>query len=393
MDICIKDDCTGCTACYNICPHLAISFKEDDIGFLYPTIDEMKCVDCGLCRKVCPNNTPISRSKDQEAFVATAKSVDEQRTSTSGGLASVLSRYVIGQGGVVYGCTGEECTNIHHVRISSEDEITRIKGSKYAQSNLSLCFGAIKKDLQQGIIVLFVGTPCQCAGLKSYLNKEYDNLYLVDFVCHGVPSQRILTESIKYNLKQDNLQGYEVKFRYRDGKKELSVYGLQLLKDGSVKYQKNWPNNDYITGFLRGVYYRESCYACKYARIDRVSDITLGDFWDRENEKRISHNALGLSMVICNSKKGKGLIGDVQNKIELESIPLETLVQHNGQLKKPFSKPKSNDSFKKLYGENGYYAAFNLILRREMKSTKKSLLIGKMVRLLKNVTCFRNWFK
>lgn len=388
MDICIKDECTGCTACYNICPHSAISFKEDDIGFLYPTIDETRCVDCGLCRKVCPNNSPVSRSEKQEAFVATAKSVEEQRTSTSGGLASVLSRYVIRQGGVVYGCTGEDCTNIHHVRISSEEEIARVKGSKYVQSSLGLCFGAIKKDLQQGITVLFVGTPCQCAGLKSFLKKECDNLYLVDFVCHGVPSQKILTESVKYNLKLDNLKGYEVKFRYRGGKHEHSIYGLQLIKDGSVKYQKNWPKDDYITGFLSGVFYRESCYKCKYAAPKRVSDITLGDFWDRQNEKKISYNALGLSSVICNSKKGKELFDDVRNQIELESITVETLVLHNGQLKKPFTKPQSNGCFKKMYVENGYIAASNMILKKEMQRTKKSLFIGKMVGLIKKITHF-----
>ena len=351
MDICLMDECTGCTACYNICPHSAINFKEDDLGFLYPTIDETKCVDCGLCRKVCPNNTPVSRSKDQEAFVATAKSVEEQRTSTSGGLASVLSRYIIRQGGVVYGCTGEDCTNIHHVRISSEDEIARIKGSKYVQSNLGLCFGAIKKDLQQGITVLFVGTPCQCAGLKSFLNKEYDNLYLVDFVCHGVPSQRILTESIKYNLRQDNLQGFEVRFRYRGGKNEHSIYGLQLIQEGCVKYQKKWPNNDYITGFLSGVFYRESCYKCKYAAPERVSDITLGDFWDRGHKKAISKDALGLSSVICNTNKGKDLLRKNENVVKYESAALDVFLKTNGQLKSPFPKPRVYGLFYEFYNK------------------------------------------
>lgn len=384
MDICIKDECTGCTACYNICPHSAISFKEDDLGFLYPTIDETRCVDCGLCRKVCPNNSPVSRSEKQEAFVATAKSVDEQRTSTSGGLASVLSRYVIRQGGVVYGCTGEDCTNIHHVRISSEEEITRIKGSKYVQSSLGLYFGAIKKDLQQGITVLFVGTPCQCAGLKSYLNKEYNNLYLVDFVCHGVPSQKILTDAIMYNLKQDNLQGYEVKFRYRGGKHEHSIYGLQLLKDGIVKYQKDWPNNDYITGFLSGVFYRESCYKCKYASPERVSDITLGDFWDREQKRTISKDALGLSSIICNTEKGKSLIDIIQSYIIFELTTKDTLVQSNGQLKKPYIKPDGFDRFKSVYSKKGYGQASSIVLKKEIKTTKRRMLKNRIAHFVKS---------
>lgn len=384
MDICLMDECTGCTACYNICPHSAINFKEDDLGFLYPTIDETKCVDCGLCRKVCPNNTPVSRSKDQEAFVATAKSVEEQRTSTSGGLASVLSRYIIRQGGVVYGCTGEDCTNIHHVRISSEDEIARIKGSKYVQSNLGLCFGAIKKDLQQGITVLFVGTPCQCAGLKSFLNKEYDNLYLVDFVCHGVPSQRILTESIKYNLRQDNLQGFEVRFRYRGGKNEHSIYGLQLIQEGCVKYQKKWPNNDYITGFLSGVFYRESCYKCKYAAPERVSDITLGDFWDKELNKAISKDALGLSSVICNTTQGKDLLMKNENEIRYESVALGVFLKTNGQLTSPFLKPSVHRDFHEFYYNYGFAKASKQVLRKEMRQTRLRILKVKTISFLKH---------
>lgn len=384
MDICIKDECTGCTACYNICPHSAISFREDDLGFLYPTIDEVRCIECGLCRKVCPNNSPVSRSKDQEAFVATAKSVDEQRTSTSGGLTSVLARHIIRRGGVVYGCTGEDCTNIHHVRISSEEEIARIKGSKYVQSSLGLCFGAIKKDLQQGTTVLFVGTPCQCAGLRSYLQKEYDNFYVVDFVCHGVPSQKILTDAIKSNLKQGNLQGYEVKFRYREGKNEHSIYGLQLLKEGSVKYQKNWPKNDYITGFLSGVYYRESCYRCKYASPERVSDITLGDFWDREHKKTISKDALGLSLVICNTTKGKDFLRKSENEIKYESEVLDALLKTNGQLNSPFPKPNIYEMFHELYYKYGYAKASKRVLRREMSKTRIRILTVKTLRFIKN---------
>lgn len=383
MDICIKDECTGCTACYNTCPHSAISFKEDDRGFLYPCIDETRCVDCGLCRKVCPNNTPVSRSEEQEAFVATAKSIEEQRTSTSGGLASVLSRYIIRQGGIVYGCTGEECTNIHHVRISSEDEISRIKGSKYVQSNLGLCFGAIKKDLQQGITVLFVGTPCQCAGLRSYLQKDYDNLYVVDFVCHGVPSQKILGDAIRYNVKSDNLNGIEVQFRYRKGDNERSVYGLRLIKDDGVVYQKDWPENDYITGFLRGVFYRESCYSCKYATPKRISDITLGDFWDKKKERSISKEALGLSSVICNTEKGKIIIGDIDDMLNAESISIDSLIQCNRQMRAPFPQPTSYALFNSTYITRGYLNASHKILKGEMKKTKKSIWISRITSQIK----------
>lgn len=382
MEICSIEDCTGCTACYSICPQSAISLRENEMGFLYPIVDEVQCVNCGLCQKVCPNNTQVSRSVNQQAFVAKAKSVEEQRTSTSGGLASVLSRYIIRQGGVVYGCTGEDCANVHHIRISSEEEIALIKGSKYVQSSLGLCFRSIKKDLQQGTTVLFVGTPCQCAGLRSYLQKDYDNLYVVDFVCHGVPSQKILGDAIRYNLKSDDLNGIKVQFRYRKGDKEHSVYGLQLIKDNKSVYQKDWPNNEYITGFLCGVFYRESCYTCKYASPDRVSDITLGDFWDRKKERNISKDALGLSSVICNSYKGNVLLSCINSEFVEESIDLNVFVQNNGQLRKPFPKPNSNGSFKKVYVIQGYEKAVRII-RKEIRKTKKNIWINSVSDILK----------
>ena len=264
----------------------------------------------------------------------------------------------------------------------------RIKGSKYVQSSLGLCFGAIKKDLQQGIAVLFVGTPCQCAGLKAFLNKDYDKLYLVDFVCHGVPSQKILTDAIKYNLMQGNLQGYEVKFRYRSGKNEHSIYGLQLIKDGVIKYQKNWPNNDYITGFLSGVFYRDSCYICKYATPKRITDITLGDFWDREYEKTISKDALGLSSVICNTEKGKNLIDIIQNHINIELTTKDILVQSNSQLRKPFVKPVSFNRFRSVYSKKGYGQASNKVLQKEIKKTKRAMLKNRIAKKIKKFLPF-----
>jgi len=381
--ICPTAECTGCTACSSICPHSAITFREDERGFLYPVINEILCVDCGLCHKVCPNNTKVSRSIKQEAYIAVAKSLEEQRTSTSGGLASVLARHVIRQGGVVYGCSGQECSDVHHVRVQLEEEIDSVKGSKYVQSDLGICFKEIKNDLQKGIQVLFVGTPCQCAGLRSFLMKDYEKLFIVDFVCHGVPSQRILSDAIRNNLKQDDLQGMEVSFRYREGASEHSVYGMQLKQGGKIAYQCNWPQNDYITGFLRGVFYRESCYACKYASSDRISDITLGDFWDRKKEKKISHKAIGLSSVICNSEKGIELFYAIQHQINAESIPIESLVQGNGQLKKSFAKPKSFGLFSDYYVEKGYEMAYRNVIRIEMKKTKRALFIGRIIGFIK----------
>ncbi len=195
-EICPTELCTGCSACYSACKAKAITMQKDKYGFEYPEIDPSICLDCGLCKKVCPNNKKLIKTQCISSYVCHAKEEQEQLTSTSGGVASVITRYIIKKGGVVYGCSAQYNMDIKHIRINNENEIDKLKGSKYVQSHIGDIYKNVKNDLLNNKLTLFIGTPCQVAGLKSFLRKEYENLVTIDFVCHGVPSIQYLKDSI-----------------------------------------------------------------------------------------------------------------------------------------------------------------------------------------------------
>lgn len=201
-------DCCGCTACASICSHGAITMKPDALGFLYPEIDSSKCVDCGLCEKVCAFNDNYDRSLNlaqPEAFGARHKDMKEVETSRSGAAFIAISDWILAHGGAVYGAGYTEHFRVIHKRAVTKEERNEFKGSKYVQSDLSGVFKQIKKDLKDGLIVLFSGTPCQTAGLNSYIGKKLrENLYLVDIVCHGVPSPYIWRDYLLYLEKKEN---------------------------------------------------------------------------------------------------------------------------------------------------------------------------------------------
>lgn len=266
-DICIHNECTGCTACSSVCGKSAITFKEDSLGFLYPVIDANKCVDCGICQKICPNNNNILKALPIDSYVGYAVDKEEQLSSSSGGVASVVGRYFINKGGIVYGCSADSIDEIGHIRVDNEQDLLKLKGSKYVQSNMRNIFTQVRSDLKLGKKVLFVGTPCQVAGLKSFLRKGYENLLTIDFVCHGVPSLKILKESLKSQLPKFASEQYRLSFRRKVKLRNVynSEYGLFIHshKKGYL-YDGRYPKDMYITGFLSALFYRKSCYSCHY---------------------------------------------------------------------------------------------------------------------------------
>lgn len=201
-NICDINKCTGCSACMNICNHNAIHMDESEpFGYIYPTINSEKCVECGLCAKICPVNTPIKLNEPIKAFSAVTRDHEDLMSSASGGASSVLSQVILKRGGIVYGCVQRNYKDIAHRRIDRYEDYPLTKGSKYVQSNIGYIYRDVKDDLRQGKEVLFTGTPCQIAGLKAFLRHDYENLYLIDLVCHGVPSQKLLREDVELLLK------------------------------------------------------------------------------------------------------------------------------------------------------------------------------------------------
>lgn len=195
--ICPKDECTGCMACLNICTHSAIDIITDKYGFQYPILNRENCVDCGLCQRVCPQINKRQFHNSCECFAAILKDDADSATCASGGVATALSRIIIRQGGIVVGCSGEDMQHVKHIIVKAESELYKLKGSKYVQSEIaSTLYKEIRAELLSDRKVLFIGTGCQTAGLQNFLIKEYQNLYTVDLVCHGVPSQKMLNDDL-----------------------------------------------------------------------------------------------------------------------------------------------------------------------------------------------------
>lgn len=373
IEICKKEDCVGCGACMSVCNKEAVSMHPDELGFLYPEIDQSKCVDCGLCVKSCLNNCKPIYNEPIEACVGHAVDIKEQISSTSGGLASVFMRKILEKGGVVYACSGENACNVRHIRIESPKDIEKLKGSKYVQSYMGQTYKAVCADVKNKSIVLFIGTPCQVAGLKAYLGgKDTGNLLTVDFVCHGVPSQQLLNDAIDAKIK--NNKNLRLVNRVKEGKR---WYTFRLIRDGKIVLDEPYPSMGYITGFLRGLYYRENCYHCKFARRERVSDVTLGDFWDRyDNIKDLSNKSYGLSMIMINTEVGQNLLNSCRNLCEKIEWNYEDFIRRNSQLKQPYKRHPKRDLFAQKYIKFGYEVALKETLCEDLKNIRKNLFLN-----------------
>ncbi|WP_106829653.1 Coenzyme F420 hydrogenase/dehydrogenase, beta subunit C-terminal domain [Parabacteroides pacaensis] len=391
-EICPKEKCTGCQACVNICNKDAIKIDRDELGFSYPFIDPAVCVNCGLCGSVCPNNSDLPFNLPLKAIIANASDEAEQKTSTSGGLASVFARHIISCHGVVYGCSGADGKNVKHIRVESEAELLFLKGSKYVQSEIGETYRLAKHDLQAKRLVLFIGTPCQVAGLKSFLGQECENLYTIDFVCHGVPSQQLLNDHIsQYVTPRDS---YSISFRKKNVRGH-SHYGVFVSPSSQTEtIAGRYPDDYYITGFLQGLFYRESCYDCHYARKERVTDITLGDYWDRENNcKTLKNRKYGLSMLMVNTAKGQFLFKNCQHFIDYQPGELNDFIKRNAQLARPIAKHIHYDNFKKEYLTKGFKDAAQKYLANDIKMIKRSLLISRISTIIYKLPFMKVFYK
>lgn len=344
--------CTGCGACYNKCPFDAITIKPDERGFLAPALIEDKCMDCGLCYKACPVNKPAEVSKRTEAYAVWAD--DETRSkSSSGGMFSLLAAAVINDGGVVFGARySDNFLSVFHTAVKDIEGLALLRGSKYVQSNTGSTFKEAKKYLEEGKAVLYSGTPCQIAGLYSYLGKDYDNLYTVDVVCHGAPSEAVYSRYLTERSHGAPIK--EMNFR------EKATWGwgtaVSLYMQNGEEYKKDFFTDPYLKAFSSGLIVRDSCSSCPYAKMERVGDITLGDFWGISEIKPEYTDGKGTGLVFANTKKGKSLINSVKKQCKLfESVSLDSIKEisktRNGQLLSPVRKNPLRDRFFKLFIE------------------------------------------
>ena len=356
MQICLPEHCTGCAACANICPKHCIKMNPDHrLGHFIPYIDSSLCVECGLCQKTCPQNAKIDFQAPLQCYAAWEKDERSYQTSSSGGVATVFSRYILRLGGVVYGCAVQE-GRVEHIRVADEKDLMLLKGSKYVQSFISeTLLIQIKQDLLSNLKVLFVGTPCQVRGVQSFLKKTYDNLYLVDIICHGVPSSDLFFSYIKGKIG-NNVSIDRIRFRDNQHYK-LSVWG-----DGEMLYSRRMPKDLYYVGFMRRLLFRESCYQCRYAQKGRISDVTVGDFWGIGKLKLKERPQNGLSLILINTDKGNHLLNEVQAELYLEERSVSEAIAGNKQLRFPSRKHFARGLFVKLHSVLGFEPAAKIAL-------------------------------
>ena len=316
--------CTGCTACESICPHAAISMAKDEEGFLFPKIDEEKCVECHLCEKTCPI-LEVKVNKNFQVPKAYAYWSNLDRTeSSSGGAFSGFARLILNNGGSVYGAWMSQNFHLKHVEITTVDELSKLRGSKYVQSDLGDSFKNIKKELREGRKVLFCGTPCEVAGLRAFLKKDYPNLWTLDLVCHGTPSIEVFKSYLKklHQRVHQDLKGFE--FRAR------TSWGLAPALSGTKLTRLYGIDSLYQESFDKGAIFRKSCYTCPFATLPRQGDCTIADFWGigRHGWKFNRSTRKGVSLILANNQHGSELIEHLGDCF-LEERPLEEALIEN----------------------------------------------------------------
>ena len=375
--------CTGCTACNNICPDGCISMEEDNEGFLYPQINKNKCVQCGLCNSTCPlTNMPNRLNQVINIYAAQNTNNFLRKQSSSGGIFTLLAERTLQNDGVVFGAAFDEnCYSVSHIAISNNEELVKLRLSKYLQSNKGNTYSEAKRLLQEGVQVLFSGTPCEIAGLKRYLGKEYGNLLCIDFVCHGVPSQKIWENHLKQYEKR--FGGKVKRVNFRDKTHYIQHYRIIQTKEGKdILFS---PGNDpYMLMFLRNYSLRPSCYRCSFKGNDYYSDITLGDFWGIGNVYPEMQDGLGTSLVITRTNQGLSVLHAIEPQLILKQVEFSAASRNNTVLIESAKEPQNRDAFFSLL-QNGNFDMIQKYILPRKKGIIEKVAITKMGRLLLSI--------
>lgn len=361
----LKDLCCGCGACSQACPKDAISVEKDSMGFYVPVIDEEKCIDCGICIKKCQclsDRTMISTKKEPEVYAVVNKDSVRLKDSSSGGAAFVLAKYILEQQGTVFGAIYNDTMDIVHQKIQSKEELWRLQGSKYAQSRIGETYQQAEECLKNGCKVLFTGTPCQIGGLYHFLGKDYPELYTMDIICYGVASPGIFKDYISW--KENKTKG---KIKHINFRSKLDVWGTSITeityhnKKSLLRYSDE---DEWYQTFISHAATRESCHYCKYTNLQRMSDITVGDFWGMEKFRPELDCSKGMSKVLLNTDKGKCLFENISECITKEKMELETAIRPN--LQHPPHRSEKRKPFLEDYCTLGFYPAFKNNVEKKM---------------------------
>lgn len=384
-EICPHSDCTACFACYNSCHSNAIVITKDALGFDYPLIDESKCVECGSCYSSCPALKRFDGKFPFKCYAVQDKDEESLMKCASGGVATILAKEFIKNGGVVYGASSRDMTNVCHERFANMDSLRYFRGSKYVQSFIGPVLSSVLGDLRNGLKVLFAGTPCQVDGLRHFLRKDYPKLLTIDLVCHGVPSRQLLNDNIAlYRAKYSDINPNTVKFRQKvtDAKGNVNVSYGWVFNRGEEGEKISVPEHKdlYMFGFTTALFYRESCYSCRYSYSSRVGDLTICDFWGLGPIKDIN-TGKGVSAVLVNTDKGAEYIPYLSDSsIIIERAPQEAIAG-NGNLQRPSAQNPGRPLFLRLYPKAGWEKA----AKAALKHSRKKRLILKTLNIIRKI--------
>ena len=338
--------CCGCSACASICPKNCITMKANAEGFLYPAVDTDACVACGRCEKVCPvlqdGNAPGPDFR--EAYAAITNDSDTLLSSSSGGAFTELSKTVLRSGGCVFGAAfSEDFKSVRHIMAESEAELYALRGSKYVQSEIGETYQEAKRQLDSGRNVLFSGTPCQISGLKNYLQKDYDNLLLVDVICHGTPSPAMWEKYLSHLEQSMGGKAKYVSFRHKEN--DWRRFGMELPFEGDKRYYKPLGEDPYLKMFLKNDCLRESCYACKVKEAGSTADITIGDFWGVEHAEPEMDNSMGVSLVLIHTEKGRRAFEQIPSGMTTGRTDYDRAISYNSAMTQSVARPMERDCF------------------------------------------------
>lgn len=374
-----KTRCCGCSACANICPKNCISMKKDDEGFLYPVVDLKLCINCGLCENVCQYKKDSSaRKKKPESYAAKIKDERIINNSSSGGMFPLLAEEYLNNNGVVYGVAfNKDYKSVKFIRVDNKNDLNEIMRSKYLQSSMGDIYKQIRDDLIGGKKVLFSGVPCQVVGLKLFLKKEYDNLFAVEVICHGTPSQSLWEKYFNHLEKKYNAKVEEVNFRKKLNSN--NAFGL-IREEDKIEQYLNQHEDPYMIMFLKDICLRPSCYSCKAKELESMADLTLADLWGVQDIVPDLNDDKGTSLVLIHSKKGLDILNRVKDKCLLKQIQFDDAIKFNPSYYKSAQKPVERNTF---------YTDINMMdfeqIQKKYCKPKKGKWITRLKRFIKRI--------
>ncbi len=348
-----KELCNGCHACLNICPIQCIQMKVDSEGFKYPEVDYDKCIKCGLCIEVCPLIEPQKIEKENpKAYACFNKDEKIRMESSSGGIFTLLAEEIINSGGVVFGAGWNKNLELKHSFVETVEDLNKFRGSKYLQSKIGFTFTQTLEFLKKDKKVMFTGTPCQIGGLKYFLDKKLNkdqmkNLLCIDFICHGVPSPKVFKKYLEYQEKESNSKTERIAFRLKN--EGWKLYSVLLLFNNNTEYRKQFRNDLYMNAFLSDIDLRPACYDCGFKTKNRISDITMGDFWGIQNMKPDLDDDKGTSLILIHSKLGNKYYSTISTNIISEEVDVDEALKYNSAaIKSVKLNSKREEYFKNL---------------------------------------------